>query len=600
KATDENLTSENWALILDVCDRVSTSPTGPQSVTAALIKRLAHRNANVQLYTLELANALSQNCGAPIHRELSSRSFTDALLRLAADRNTHQQVKSKILERMQEWKDMFKGNPDLGIMEQAYDKLRSSNPGLAPPSKPVKRQIEDTDRRKEEEELQMALALSLKEKAPEPEAASANSPHPQSDAQQGTTAATVSRVKALYDFIPSEPGELAFKKGDVIAVIESVYKDWWKGSLRGQTGIFPLNYVEKLQDPTREELERDAQTEADVFSQIRNVEKLLALLSVRGENSRDTGSEDEITDLYNQTLSIRPKLIELIGKYSQKKDEFTQLNEKFIKARRDYEALLESSMSQPQYSAPARQHSGGYYNAYPPMQSGYPPQGPPPDQRFYNQPPQSEPPQQNAYAYPPPMSNPSATPAPAPFHFLPNGAPPPEARQSPKPMGPGPSAPPSDGAYGMQSYNNRPQSIHTLNSGNPQELSTSAYESPTDGRNNVYGAGAPVPAPSNYPPSQPPQQPSNAPPAAPQQMPIRQRTSSFESPTSVYSAQPPQDTSTASYPPHGAQPSAPLSSTPAYQAYNPQAAPPQQGQQPPQQQQYAPAASADDASDYYR
>ncbi|KAG9807376.1 SH3 domain protein, partial [Aureobasidium melanogenum] len=294
----------------------------------------------------------------------------------------------------------------------------------------------------------------------------------------------------------------AFKKGDVIAVIESVYKDWWKGSLRGQTGIFPLNYVEKLQDPTREELERDAQTEADVFSQIRNVEKLLALLSVRGETSRDTGSEDEITDLYNQTLSIRPKLIELIGKYSQKKDEFTQLNEKFIKARRDYEALLESSMSQPQYPAPpARQHSGGYYNPYPAMQSGYPSQGPPPDQRFYNQPPPSEPlQQQNAYGYPPPMSNPSATPAPAPFHFLPNGAPPSEARQSPKPMGPGPSAPPGDGGYnpGMQPYNNRPQSIHTLNSGNPQELSTGAYESPTDGRNNVYGAGASVPAPLNY------------------------------------------------------------------------------------------------------
>jgi VHS domain len=51
-----------------------------------MIKRLAHRNANVQLYTLELANALSQNCGIPLHRELASRSFTDALLRLAGDR----------------------------------------------------------------------------------------------------------------------------------------------------------------------------------------------------------------------------------------------------------------------------------------------------------------------------------------------------------------------------------------------------------------------------------------------------------------------------------------------------------------------------------
>ena len=87
KATDENLTSENWALILDVCDKANNNgEMGAKEVVSALIKRLAHRNANVQLYTLELANALSQNCGVPVHRELASRSFTDALLRLAGDR----------------------------------------------------------------------------------------------------------------------------------------------------------------------------------------------------------------------------------------------------------------------------------------------------------------------------------------------------------------------------------------------------------------------------------------------------------------------------------------------------------------------------------
>ena len=281
----------------------------------------------MQLYTLELANALSQNCGPPLHRELASRSFTDALLRLANDRNSHQQVKTKVLERMEGWTESFKGNSDLGIMEQAYDKLRRGNPSLAPPSKPVKREIEDVDRRKEEEELQMALALSLREKVASPSKvetqAESSQPDPQIQPQAGTTAATVSRVRALYDFSPSEAGELAFRKGDVIAVLESVYKDWWKGSLRGQTGIFPLNYVEKLQDPTSEELVRDAEMEGEVFAQIRNVEKLLALLSVRGEGGmnvgRDSGSEEEITELYHQTLAIRPKLIELIGKYSQKK-----------------------------------------------------------------------------------------------------------------------------------------------------------------------------------------------------------------------------------------------------------------------------------------
>ena len=118
----------------------------------------------------------------------------------------------------------------------------------------------------------MALAMSIREsKGAAPTAAKSNTPQqggsapsaqpeqPSQPLPSGTTAATVSRVRALFDFQPSEPGELQFRKGDIIAVLESVYKDWWKGSLRGQTGIFPLNYVEKLQDPTREELEREAQ-----------------------------------------------------------------------------------------------------------------------------------------------------------------------------------------------------------------------------------------------------------------------------------------------------------------------------------------------------
>jgi signal transducing adaptor molecule len=184
----------------------------------------------------------------------------------------------------------------------------------------------------------MALAMSIKEsKGATPTAAKANAPQesgagsssqpaPAQPVQAGTTAATVSRVRALFDFQPSEPGELQFKKGDVIAVLESVYKDWWKGSLRGQTGIFPLNYVEKLQDPTREELEKEAQTEAEVFAQIRNVEKLLALLSTTTQaGGADGRDNEEITELYHSTLAIRPKLIELIGKYSQKKGKSTRM-----------------------------------------------------------------------------------------------------------------------------------------------------------------------------------------------------------------------------------------------------------------------------------
>ncbi len=39
---------------MDVCDKVTSEDGGAKDVVASMIKRLAHRNANVQLYTLEV------------------------------------------------------------------------------------------------------------------------------------------------------------------------------------------------------------------------------------------------------------------------------------------------------------------------------------------------------------------------------------------------------------------------------------------------------------------------------------------------------------------------------------------------------------------
>lgn len=236
---------------------------------------------------------------------------------------------------------MFNNDPELGIMNDAFRTIQRTNPTIQAPSAPQKRGLTDVDRQKEEDELQIALKLSLEEEERKKTAATAQ-PGPSTQQESpppvvpaGTTAATVSRVRALYDFVPSEPGELEFKKGDVIAVLESVYKDWWRGSLRGKTGIFPLNYVEKLSDPTPDELQREAQMEAEVFAEIKNVEKLLTLLSTSNTAPREEDNEeisvrthnssDELLiltrtqKLYHQTLAIRPKLIKLIEKYSQKK-----------------------------------------------------------------------------------------------------------------------------------------------------------------------------------------------------------------------------------------------------------------------------------------
>ena len=58
-----------------------------------------------------------------------------------------------------------------------------------------------------------------------------------------TPSVLITRVRALHTFEPTEAGELAFDRGDIIKVVDRGYKDWWRGQLRGRTGIFPVNYV---------------------------------------------------------------------------------------------------------------------------------------------------------------------------------------------------------------------------------------------------------------------------------------------------------------------------------------------------------------------
>ncbi|KAG2218399.1 hypothetical protein INT45_011587 [Circinella minor] len=418
-ATNENLTSENWELILGVCDKVSRgTPENARDCVGAVIKRFTSRNANVQLYALALSEALVKNCDITVHREISSRAFTTALSKLIHDKTTHESVRKRALELIQVCSLEFSTDSSLGLMNEVYHSLRAEGIQFPNPQKPKKEYIQtEMDKQKEEEELQLALALSLSEtenrstyRQASSSVAKAVTTSTSSEASQNATSALkpkqdaapkVSRVRALYDFQPTEQGELGFQKGDIIRVIESVYRDWWKGELRGQMGIFPVNYVEKIVDPSPSDLLKEAQMEAEVMGELQNVDRLLDMLS-RIDPQKDAFSEnEELQNLYNSSLTIRPKLVRLIEKYSLKKDELVALNEKFLHARTMYDRMLGTSLAKytapgaHDYSAPQSQSYGTYPQQIQQQQppQPYTPQQQLPQQGMYT----SAPPQENSY-----------------------------------------------------------------------------------------------------------------------------------------------------------------------------------------------------------
>lgn len=251
---------------------------------------------------------------------------------------------------------------------------------------------------------------------------------------------------------------MGFHKGDIIKVVDDQYKNWWKGELHGQTGIFPTNYVEKLPESVSLDDVALLELEASVHKDAAMIDELLRNLSTLDPHGENIGENEKLQEMYSSSLLIRPKLLKLINAYSLKKESLMNLNEKFVKARTEYERLQygptriahgshghATSRAYPQgayaqvpygamstdpypiapveghpqnynYAVPSHYHAGAYAASVP---SAYTPEGP------HSAPTQGTPaghqPQEN-YFTPPPEHPPSG----APGYFAPGPGYPPE------------------------------------------------------------------------------------------------------------------------------------------------------------------------------
>lgn len=66
------------------------------------------------------------------------------------------------------------------------------------------------------------------------------------------------RALVQYDYEKAEDNELELKEGEYIVNIELVDDDWWMGQNKhGESGLFPSNYVELVQEPDDSEAHHD-------------------------------------------------------------------------------------------------------------------------------------------------------------------------------------------------------------------------------------------------------------------------------------------------------------------------------------------------------
>lgn len=411
KATDEGLTGENWQLNLDLCDKLSDDDeNNARSMIAAVRGRLTHKNTNVQLYALTLADTLSKNCGNAVHHEIASRAFMQTMSKLATDRTTHALTKKRVLALLREWAEEYKADDTLSLVAETVRDLKAEYFDVDDDDVTTSNADAAERLRREDEELQRVLALSVQDQggrgafmnnaggsstrasdvqaappiqetpaAPAP-AQSAAPPAAQPAAAPAAAPATApaaaapqarpSFVRALYDFEPDEPGELAFSAGDVIRVLDSVYEQWWRGELRQDVGIFPVNYVEPMPEMAQAAIEQDLEMEQSVFAHAADIHLLHARLQQLDPVRDNFVDDDELQDLYQRSLSLRPKIIRLMDRYSVKVQELRAMNDKFMRARSTFEDLISQRMEQ--YAHDRHEHGvgegeGKFAQAEPPL-----------------------------------------------------------------------------------------------------------------------------------------------------------------------------------------------------------------------------------------
>ncbi|KAL7294106.1 hypothetical protein TKK_0012137 [Trichogramma kaykai] len=375
KATDHKRTSEDWALIMEICDKVGNSTQHAKDCLRSIMKRLSNQDPHIVLLAITLLDACSNNCGKVFHLEIASREFEGQFIKLLNSNRNQPVIYEKLKALLKKWAENdYKSDPQLNLIPSLLNQLKNDH-DFSTVSEPGPRKSYALSKdpnvvasAKEEEELAKAIELSLKESSKQSVSISHSSPstkkvaslYPNVNSTLLTTSNTEGRkVKALYDFEAVEDNELTFSAGEIINILDDSDPNWWKGSNNRGEGLFPANFVTadlsvepdqftKLESNKKsvqfaEEVEvKTVPKEPEVVSieiDEDKMDRLLHLLHEADPQSNSTDSQ-EMLDLEAQVSQMGPLIDTALEKVDKQHAQLTQLSSDLVEAMNLYHTLM--------------------------------------------------------------------------------------------------------------------------------------------------------------------------------------------------------------------------------------------------------------------